>query len=101
MRKDGPVPEASARRRVTAADVARVAGVSRATVGFVLNRTPGQTISASTRERVLEASVRLGYRPNSAAQALASGRSRVILFVLPDWPIEYRFRSFLDEATLT
>lgn len=93
-------PEATARRRVTAADVAAAAGVSRATVGFVLNATPGQTISEGTRERVLDAAERLGYRPNSAARALASGRSRIILLVLPDWPVEFRFHDFLDEASL-
>ncbi|ADP81433.1 LacI family DNA-binding transcriptional regulator [Pseudofrankia inefficax] len=94
------VSDATARRRVTASDVARAAGVSRATVGFVLNQTPGQTISERTRARVIEASVRLGYRPNGAAQVLASGRSRIIVLVLPDWPIEFRFRAFLDEASL-
>lgn len=92
-------PETTARRRVTAVDVAAAAGVSRATVGFVLNRTRGQTISESTRERVLEAAARLGYRPNSAARALASGRSRIILLVLPDWPIEFSFRAYLNEAS--
>lgn len=60
-------------RRATAADIARAVGVSRATVGYVLNDTPGQTISQATRERVLESARRLGYRPRAAAQALASG----------------------------
>ncbi|WP_416984649.1 LacI family DNA-binding transcriptional regulator [Streptomyces sp. T028] len=82
------MPEPGASRRATAVDVAREAGVSRATVGFVLNRTEGQTISESTRERVLEAAQRLGYRPNSAARTLRSGRSRLVLLVLPDWPID-------------
>lgn len=91
--------EPTSKRRVTAMDVAAAAGVSRATVGFVLNRTRGQTISEGTRERVLEAALRLGYRPNSAAQALASGRSRIILLVLPDWPVEFSFRIYLDEAS--
>ncbi|MBL7493821.1 LacI family DNA-binding transcriptional regulator [Frankia sp. AgB1.9] len=94
------VSDATARRRVTASDVAKAAGVSRATVGFVLNQTPGQTISERTRARVIEASVRLGYRPNGAAQVLASGRSRIVVLVVPDWPIEFRFRAFLDEASL-
>ncbi|MBL7498227.1 LacI family DNA-binding transcriptional regulator [Frankia sp. CNm7] len=94
------VPESTTGRRVTALDVAREAGVSRATVGFVLNNTPGQTIPANTRERVLRAAEHLGYRPNSAARALASGRSRIILLVLPDWPVEYRLRDYLDEAAL-
>lgn len=87
-------------KRVTAADVARSLGLSRATVGFVLNDTPGQTIPASTRERVLAEAKRLGYRTNTAAQALASGRSRIILLVLPDWPLDYSMRSHLDEASL-
>ncbi|MEU1972692.1 LacI family DNA-binding transcriptional regulator [Microbacterium sp. NPDC019599] len=87
-------------KRVTAADVARSLGLSRATVGFVLNDTPGQTIPEATRERVLAEAKRLGYRANSAAQALASGRSRIILLVLPDWPLEYSMRSHLDELSL-
>jgi len=87
-------------KRVTAADIARDVGVSRATVGFVLNDTPGQTISEATRTRVLEAARRLGYRPHLAAQALASGRSRVILLVLPDWPMEYSMRRHVDEASI-
>jgi len=86
-------------RRVTAADVAREAGVSRATVGFVLNSTLGQTISEGTTQRVLEAAKRLGYRPHPAAQALASGRTRIILLVLPDWPVEYSLRRYIDEAS--
>ncbi|ONH52056.1 LacI family transcriptional regulator [Frankia sp. CcI49] len=92
--------ESATGRRVTAQDVAREAGVSRATVGFVLNNTPGQTIPEHTRERVLRAAARLDYRPNSAARALASGRSRIILLVLPDWPIEFRLQNYLDEASL-
>lgn len=91
---------ASIVKRITAADVARSLGLSRATVGFVLNDTPGQTIPEATRERVLAEAKRLGYRANSAAQALASGRSRIILLVLPDWPLDYSMRSHLDEASL-
>lgn len=87
-------------RRVTAADIARSLGISRATVGFVLNDTPGQTISAATRDRVLAEAKRLGYRPNGAARALASGHSRIILLVLPDWPLDYSMRAHLDEASL-
>lgn len=87
-------------KRVTAADVARSLGISRATVGFVLNDTPGQTISPSTRARVIAEAARLGYRANSAARALASGRSRIVLLVLPDWPLDHNLRSNLDEASL-
>jgi LacI family transcriptional regulator len=65
-------------------DVARLAGVSPATVSFVLNRTSGQTISQETRERVLQAVAELGYRPNRAAQGLRRGRSATIGFVSHD-----------------
>lgn len=91
---------ASTVKRVTAADVARSLGVSRATVGFVLNNTPGQTISQQTRTRVLAEAKRLGYRPHIAAQALASGRTRIILIVLPDWPLDFSLRRNLEEASL-
>ncbi|MFC3999290.1 LacI family DNA-binding transcriptional regulator [Nocardiopsis sediminis] len=90
----------ASQRRTTAADIANEVGVSRATVGFVLNETPGQKISEATRSRVLDAAVRLGYRPHRAAQALASGQSRIILFVLPDWPVDYSMRRYLEEASL-
>ena len=87
-------------KRVTAADVARALGLSRATVGFVLNDTPGQTISEATRERVLAEAARLGYRPHTAARALASGRSHIVLLLLPDWPMDHSMRAHLDEASL-
>ncbi len=87
-------------RRITAADVARSLGLSRATVGFVLNDTPGQTIPEATKRRVLDQAKRLGYRPHTAARALASGRSRIVLLVLPDWPIDHNLRVNLDEASV-
>jgi DNA-binding LacI/PurR family transcriptional regulator len=74
-------------RRTTAADVARHAGLSRATVSYVLNNTPHQVIPERTRQRVLAAAAELGYTPSAAARALSSGRSDVVLLVLPDWPI--------------
>ncbi len=92
-------PEIS-NRRVTAADIARSLGLSRATVGFVLNETPGQTISEQTKQRVFAEAERLGYRPHTAARALASGRTRIVLVVLPDWPLDFSLRRNLEEASL-
>ncbi|MDH2412860.1 LacI family DNA-binding transcriptional regulator [Nocardioides sp. CER19] len=58
------------------ADVARLAGVSHQTVSRVVN---GQdNLRPETRERVLDAIKKLGYRPNTAARALASRRSGTI-----------------------
>jgi LacI family transcriptional regulator len=65
-------------------DVARLAGVSPATVSFVLNRTAGQTISDETQRRVLQAVAELDYRPNRAAQGLKHGRTATIGFVSHD-----------------
>lgn len=64
--------------------MARLAGVSPATVSFVLNQTVGQTISEETRLRVLQAVAELDYRPNRAAQGLSQGRSATIGFVSHD-----------------
>ena len=66
-------------RRVTLNDVAAASGVSRATVSFVLNDDPHQTISAATRDRVKEAARTLGYVPHGVARALREGTSRVVV----------------------
>ncbi|MFB9613541.1 LacI family DNA-binding transcriptional regulator [Kutzneria kofuensis] len=58
------------------ADVAREAGVSGQTVSRVANGR--SNVDADTRERVLAAMRRVGYRPNSAARALRNGRFRSI-----------------------
>ncbi len=56
--------------------VAELAGVSHQTVSRVINDHP--SIKPATRERVLKAIESLNYRPNSAARALASRRSKRI-----------------------
>jgi DNA-binding LacI/PurR family transcriptional regulator len=71
------------RKRVTSADVAQASGVSRATVSYVLNNDPRQTIPVETRERVLKAAKQLGYRPYAPARTLRAGYSRIVLAVLP------------------
>jgi DNA-binding LacI/PurR family transcriptional regulator len=68
-------------RRVTAADVARSSGVSRATVSYVLNNVASQTIPKATRERVRAAAAELGYAPSAAAASLRRGHSRIVLVI--------------------
>src|SRR5213078_2224325 len=70
-------------RRITSQDVAKRAGVSRTTVSFVLNDVKEANISEETRQRVLAAAEELGYVPDAAAQALASGRTQTIGLILP------------------
>jgi DNA-binding LacI/PurR family transcriptional regulator len=58
------------------ADVAVVAGVSHMTVSRVLNDP--RSVKPETRERVVSAMQSLGYRPNTIARALATGRTRTL-----------------------
>ncbi|CCQ17899.1 Transcriptional regulator, LacI family [Rhodococcus sp. AW25M09] len=57
-------------------DVARLAGVSHQTVSRVINGHPN--VTETTRTKVHQAISELGYRPNTAARALVTGRSRTI-----------------------
>ncbi|ODU02038.1 MAG: LacI family transcriptional regulator [Pseudonocardia sp. SCN 72-86] len=63
-------------RRPRLEDVAAAVGVSTASVSLVLRGAPGP--SAGTREKVLDAATRLGYRPDRAASLLARRRSRLL-----------------------
>ncbi|WP_308491879.1 LacI family DNA-binding transcriptional regulator [Microbacterium terrisoli] len=74
------------RREPSINDVAREAGVSAQTVSRVANGK--DVVRPATRERVIAAMQTLGYRPNSAARALKSGRYRtigVIMFTLSSY----------------
>lgn len=73
-------------KRPTQTDVARAAGVSRATVSYVLNGSiNGKVpISTETLERVRKAIADLGYEPDASAQALRSGSTKTIGAIIPD-----------------
>jgi DNA-binding LacI/PurR family transcriptional regulator len=76
------VAVADQKPRATLNDVAAASGVSRATASFVLRDSPGQSISAATRERVRAAARALGYVPNGLARALREGTSRIVLLIM-------------------
>lgn len=57
-------------------EVAKLASVSLATVSRVINKNA--QVSDKTREKVLEAMLKLDYRPNSLAQSLASNRTNCV-----------------------
>ena len=65
---------------VTSIDVARLAEVSQSAVSRTF--TPGASVSELTRRKVMEASRKLGYRPNAHARSLITKRSRIIGLVL-------------------
>ena len=84
---------------VTSADVARAAGVSRATVSYVLNDAPGRVLSPTTRETVLRVARELGYQPNALARSLKRGRSNTVLFPLPRIEMNQVLRSLIDACS--
>ncbi|MBN3761433.1 LacI family DNA-binding transcriptional regulator [Burkholderia sp. Ac-20365] len=69
------------RRRVTAHEVARFAGVSQSAVSRVF--TPGASVSEQTRAKVVAAAAALRYRPNLIASSLITGRSKIVGVVVP------------------
>jgi LacI family transcriptional regulator len=68
----------------TIADVARLAGVHKATASRALNpRTSGQ-VNAATARRVVAAAKRLRYQPNTLARSLSTSRSATVGVLVPD-----------------
>jgi LacI family transcriptional regulator len=68
-------------RRIKLLDVARDAGVSPATVSRAIAQP--ELVNSATLARVRSSAARLGYVPDGAARALASGRSKTIGAVVP------------------
>jgi len=68
-------------QRITIQEVARLAGVSTATVSRVLSRP--EVVRNQTREQVMTAITQLDYQPDAAARALASGRTHTVGCVIP------------------
>lgn len=66
----------------TIKDVAKYAGVSIATVSYVLNGT--KSVMPETRQRVMDAIQQLNYSPNPTARSFKTGKKRTIAFVIPD-----------------
>lgn len=69
-------------KRPTRDDVARLAGVSVATVSYVINNGP-RPVSEQTRARVLRAIEELGYRPHAIARSLKTGRTHTVGLLIP------------------
>src|SRR5712664_3398588 len=80
--KVGSPDGAEADRRVTVKDVARVAGVSQATVSKALNDS--REVSEETRERVTAVASGLGYRPNAIARSLKARHTHTLGVITND-----------------
>lgn len=86
--------------RPTSRDVARVAGVSQATVSLVLGEKWRGRVSERTAGTVRDAARELGYRPNLAARNLRLGRTRTALLVVPALTNEFFARVYTGAATV-
>jgi LacI family transcriptional regulator len=65
----------------TLADVAQLAGVSKATASRALSKP--EMVLPVTVQRVVDAATKLGFEPNNIARALARGRTGIIALVVP------------------
>jgi LacI family transcriptional regulator len=65
----------------TLADVAQLAGVSKATASRALSKP--EMVLPATVQRVVDAATELGFEPNNIARALARGRTGIIALIVP------------------
>ncbi len=70
--------------RPTQDDIARLAGVSQATVSQVLNNAMINSIPQETRQRVLDVIERLGYVPDRTARSLRTKKTYTLAAIIPD-----------------
>lgn len=83
---------------ITIRDVARTAGVSTATVSYVLNDRKGAVkISEETRARIWNAVKELGYHPNALARSLAGKRTHTVALVMQYASIFSSWSGFTSE----
>ena len=68
--------------KVTISDVAKLAGVSTATVSHTINNT--RYVSNETKEKVYRAIEELGYTPDASARSFRTGKKKIIGFIVPD-----------------
>ncbi|HEY4387607.1 MAG TPA: LacI family DNA-binding transcriptional regulator [Ktedonobacteraceae bacterium] len=94
---NGDTPDSESFSLPTSVDVARHAGVSQSAVSLVFGGKAAGRVGKRTQEAILQAARELGYRPNSAARTLRSGRSRLIALAIPDVSNPY-FASVLQGA---
>jgi DNA-binding LacI/PurR family transcriptional regulator len=86
-------------KQVTIRDVARTAGVGVGTISRVLNSNPH--VSPSTRDRVLTAIRRLGFRPNAQARRILKRRSEMVCFLLSNRDFLHPFHARILQGVET
>ena len=84
------------KKNVTAKDIAKLCGVSQATVSYVINNRQNQKISEETRRKVLDAVETLHYYPNASAKSMRTKNCTSIGIVCAK---DYSRQAFLNAFT--
>lgn len=71
-------------KRTSIKDIARIAGVSVATVSYVLNKKEGQRISEDTKKKIFEIAETINYIPNRIARSLQNNKSKLLGLIVAD-----------------
>ena len=72
------------KKKTSLKDIAKEAGVSIATVSYVLSKQENSGVSQEVSDRIKEIAKRLNYRPNQIAKSLQSGKSQTIGLIVAD-----------------
>jgi len=84
--------------KVTISDVAKLAGVSTATVSHTINST--RYVSEETKEKVFKAIAELGYTPDASARSFRTGKKKTVGFIVPDISNKF-FGTMIEEVEMT
>ncbi len=88
--------------KITIKDIARQAGVSVATVSYVINNRTDQRISEETRKKILQIVNLLDYKPNSSAKSLSTSKTyNIALYMLPETSLLKRSEQLLLAEVLS
>lgn len=84
MKEQSETPNAGRRQPMTLKELARHLDLSPSTVSFVLNDTPGRSISEATRVRIKDAAAKFQYRPSLLARSLRRQQTQTVGVLLPE-----------------
>lgn len=76
-------------KRPSIKDIATLAGVSVATVSYVLNRKEGQRIGEETRKKIFEIAETINYTPNKIAKSLKTNKTKLLGLIVADISNEF------------
>lgn len=83
-------------KKITIKDIAKQAGVSVATVSYVINNRTDQRISEETKKKVLQIVNLLDYKPNSSAKSLSTNKTySIALYMIPETSLLKRSEQLL------